>query len=71
MSTENIIYTLLEPNRIYNDHEISFKSGIDLRQTRQSLSVLTRGLLVDLIKQVKVKNKVYRVYQTRQKRLFR
>lgn len=70
MDTRNRVYTALNPDRIHNDHELAAYTGLSIKDTRYHLGQLVEGGLIDEVKKVRVKRKVYHVYETRQQRLF-
>jgi len=70
METRNRVYTALNPNKIHNDHELSSYTGLSIEDTRYHLSKLVEGGLINEVKKVRVKRKVYHVYETKQQRLF-
>jgi len=70
METRNRVYTALNPGQIHNDHELADYTGLTIEDIRYHLSRLVEGGLIEHLRKVRVKRKVYHVYETRQQRLF-
>lgn len=70
METRNRVYIALIPSHIHNDWELAAKTDLPLQDVRYHLKKLEAGGLIDFIKEVRVKRKVYHAYKTKQQRLF-
>ncbi len=70
METRNRVFTALIPSHIHNDWEIASLTGLPVGDARYHLHRLAQGGLIEFVKRVRVKRKVFSVYMTRQQRLF-